>query len=136
MSVLVLANIGAGEIIYDLRKKIQEIKIELDELGSPVDDMPEMIATTNLLRSNEYLSKANEKKTKLLLAYEQYSTALEELLSSVFDIQKDLKEILKTQTSLISKQKIKTKSKPNKKSLKKCLKMLCCCKIMFFQETG
>ncbi|QLH02699.1 hypothetical protein C5F47_03575 [Nitrosopumilus cobalaminigenes] len=113
-----MANIGAGEIIYDLRKKIQEIQVSLKELGDPVGDMPEMIETANLLRSNDYLSKANEKKTELLDAYEQYSSALEELLLSVFDIQKDLKEILKDQSSLISespKKRLKPKTKSKKK---------------------
>jgi len=113
-----LTNIGAGEIIYDLRKKIQEIQLSLEQLGEPVTDMPEMIQSANLLRSNEYLSKANEKKSELLIAYAQYSTALEELLSSVFDIQKDLKEILKQQSSLISDSP-KKMSKPKTKSKKK-----------------
>jgi len=113
-----LTNIGAGEIIYDLRKKIQEIQLSLEQLGEPVTDMPEMIQSANLLRSNEYLSKANEKKSELLIAYAQYSTALEELLSSVFDIQKDLKEILKQQSSLISDSPKKTQ-KPKTKSKKK-----------------
>jgi len=79
-----------------------------------------MIESANLLRSNEYLSKSDEKKTELIDAYGNYSLALEELLATVFDIQKDLKEILKTQTSLISEQKTpkkisKTKKKPSKK---------------------
>jgi len=113
-----LTNIGAGEIIYDLRKKIQEIQLSLEQLGESVTDMPEMIQSANLLRSNEYLSKVNEKKSELLIAYAQYSTALEELLSSVFDIQKDLKEILKQQSSLISDSP-KKMSKPKTKSKKK-----------------
>lgn len=113
-----MTNIGAGEIIYDLRKKIQEIQSSLEQLGEPVTDVPEMIQSANLLRSNEYLSKANEKKSELLTAYAQYSTALEELLSSVFDIQKDLKEILKQQSSLIPDSPKKT-SKPKTKSKKK-----------------
>ena len=113
-----MTNIGAGEIIYDLRKKIQEIQLSLEQLGEPVTDMPEMIQSANLLRSNEYLSKANEKKSELLIAYAQYSTALEELLSSVFDIQKDLKEILKQQSLLIADSPKKT-SKPKIKSKKK-----------------
>jgi len=113
-----LTNIGAGEIIYDLRKKIQEIQSILEQLGEPVTDMPEMIQSANLLRSNEYLSKANEKKSELLIAYAKYSTALEELLSSVFDIQKDLKDILKQQSSLISDSSKKA-PKPKTKSKKK-----------------
>ena len=113
-----MTNIGAGEIIYDLRKKIQEIQISLDQLGEPATDIPEMIESSNLLRSNEYLSKANQKKSELLVAYEHYSVALEELLSSVFDIQKDLKDILKEQSSLIAdspKKSPKSKTKSKKK---------------------
>lgn len=113
-----MKNVGAGEIIYELRKKIQEIQTSLDQLGDPVTDMPEMIQSANLLRSNEYLLKANEKKSELITAYGQYSAALEELLSSVFDIQKDLKEILKEQSALIvdsSKKSPKSKTKSKKK---------------------
>ncbi|MGH1569176.1 MAG: hypothetical protein ACRBBZ_08395 [Nitrosopumilus sp.] len=113
-----MTNIGAGEIIYDLRKKIQEIQTTLDQLGEPATNLSEMIESSNLIRSNEYLSKANEKKSELLVVYRQYSTALEELLSSVFDIQKDLKDILKEQSTLISdspKKTTKSKAKPKKK---------------------
>ena len=113
-----MTNIGAGEIIYDLRKKIQEIQTNLEQLGEAPIDMPEMIVSANLLRSNEYLSKTNDQKTKLLVAYEQYSKAIEELLLTVFDIQKDLKnilkDILKEQSSLIS-----NSSKKQSKSKKK-----------------
>lgn len=111
-----MTNIGAGEIIYDLRKKIQEIQVELEQLGNPTKNIPEMIESANLLRSNEYLSKSSEKKTELIDTYDQYSKALEELLSTVFEIQKDLKEILKEQSTLIpnsSKKQIKSKSKKN-----------------------
>jgi predicted nucleic acid-binding Zn-ribbon protein len=109
-----LTNIGAGEIIYDLRKKIQEIQVELEQLGEPTKSIPEMIESANLLRSNEYLSKSNEKKSALIDAYSQYSISLEELLTTVFDIQKDLKDILKKQSALIpnsSKKPLKSKSK-------------------------
>jgi len=83
-------------------------------LGDPTSDIPEMIDSANLLRSNEYLLKLNKKKTDLLDVYAQYSKALEELLSTVFDIQKDLKEILKEQSALISnspRKPLKSKSK-------------------------
>lgn len=110
-----MTNLGAGEIIYELRKKIQQVQHELDELGSP-SEIPELIASANLLRSNEYLSKSNEKKTELLEAYDQYSNALEELLSSVFEIQQDLKEIVKEQSSMIADKKPKkTKAKSKTK---------------------
>ena len=100
ITCFVLSKIGAGEVIYDLRKKIQEIQAELNQLGNPASEIPEMIESTNLLRQNEFLTKSNDKKTELLSTYEQYSEALEALLSSVFDIQNELKEILKEQSSI------------------------------------
>ena len=118
LRVFVLTKVGAGEIIYDLRKKIQDIQSELKQIGEPVSDMPELIATANLLRSNEYLSKANEKKTDLISVYAEYSQSLEELLSTVFDIQYDLKEILKEQSTMISS-KSKKSSKSKAKSKRK-----------------
>ncbi len=109
-----MTNIGVGEIIYDLRKKIQNAHADLNQLGEPTSNIPELITSANLLRSNEYLLKSNYKKTELISAYKQYSEAMETLLSSVFDIQMDLKEILKEQSTLISSQ-----SKPkSKKTLK------------------
>ena len=119
LRVFVLTKIGAGEIIYDLRKKIQQAQFDLEQLGEPVSDIPELVESANLLRSNEYLSKANEKKSELLSAYSQYSEALEELLSTVFDIQKDLKEIVKEQSSMIpSKRKKLSKTKTKSKTRK------------------
>ncbi len=118
--VFVLTKIESGDLIYDLGKKIHEIRADLNQLGEPVSEIPELITSANLLRSNEYLSKANEKKTELLSAYDQYFVAMDELLLAVFDIQNDLKEILKVQSSMISTQrkkqsKTKTRSRITKK---------------------
>ncbi len=114
-----MTTIESEELIYDLRKKIQQIQVDLNQLGDPISEIPELISSANLLRANEYLSKANEKKTELLIIYAQYSTALEKLLLSVFDIQNDLKDILKHQSSMISKTKkrsrIKNKSRITKR---------------------
>ena len=112
-----MTKIGAGGAIYDLRKKIQQIKADLNQLGDSVSEIPELITSANLLRSNEYLSKTNDKKTELLSVYAQYSGILEKLLSTVFDIQNDLKEILRHQSSMISrtKKRSKTKSRISKK---------------------
>ena len=115
-----MTGVGAGEVIYELRKKIQKITFELKDLENDSDDIPELIKSTNLLRSNDHLIEVNQKKSELTSAYEQYSKELENMLATVFDIQKDLKEILKTQTLLITEQKkpkkiSKTKKKPIKK---------------------
>lgn len=106
---------GTGGIIYELRKQIQKITTELKNLDSS-SDIPELIKSANLLRSNEHLVEVNLKMSELISTYKDYSKELEQMLATVFDIQQDLKEILKTQTSLISEQK---KSKTKKKSSKK-----------------
>ena len=100
-----MSEVGAGQIIYELRKKIQNITLELKILEKSSNDIPELIKSSNLLRSNEHLLEVNSKRSELILAYEKYSAELEQMLKTVFEIQNDLKEILKTQTSLISKQK-------------------------------
>ena len=114
---MILEKVGVGNIIYDLRKKIRQTQVDLEQLGEPVSDVPELIETANLIRSNEYLKKANLKQKELLVTYEKYSEALEELLSTVFEIQNDLKEIVKEQSSLLSKPKrvSKRKTKSTKK---------------------
>jgi len=122
-----LNNLGLGEIIDDLRRKIYQIKSELDQLGDPIQDIPELITSANLLRSNEYLTKVSEKQFKLLSAYEQYSVALENMVNTIFGIQNDLKNLLKEQSKLISDEKSTTiqtmpkkrKAIPKNKSLKR-----------------
>jgi DNA repair exonuclease SbcCD ATPase subunit len=114
-----LTEIGAGEIIYELRKKIQKITSDLNELEKESEEIPELIKSTNILRTNDHLVEVNNKKSELTFAYEQYSKELEQLLATVFDIQKDLKEILKTQSSLISEKSPKRTLKTRKNQLKK-----------------
>ena len=116
----VLTDIGAGNILYDLKKRIQHAQDDLNRLDSPPAHIPELISSANLVRKNDYLAKSDQKKTELLSLYSQYSKALEEFLSSVFDIQKDLKEIVKEQSAMISDQrknpsKLKTKAKTKKR---------------------
>ena len=88
--------------------------------------MPELITSANLLRSNEHLTKISEKQSELISAYGLYSKALEDMIAVVFDIQNDLKNLLKEQSKLISVRKSprsyisKNKKKSTrKKSLKK-----------------
>jgi hypothetical protein len=73
-----------------------------------------MINSTNLLRSNQFLLKHDEKKNNLLSVYAQYSNSMELLLSSVFEIQLQLKDILKEQSLMISPKTKKTKTKKTK----------------------
>ncbi len=113
-----MTEVGAGQIIYELRKKIQNLTLELNRLGKETPEIPELIQSANLMRKNDHLVEVNAKNLELISAYEDYSKELEKMLSMVFEIQKDLKEILKTQTSLIAepkKPKTKSKKKPSKK---------------------
>ena len=116
-----LSKLGVGEIIYEFSKKIQDIKSELDELGDPASNMPELITSANLLRSNEYLAKVSKKQSELLSAYSQYSKVLEDMITVVFDIQNDLKNILREQSNLIPNRKSRklSISKNKKKSPKR-----------------
>jgi len=110
-----LSKLGVGEIIYEFSKKIQDIKSELDELGDPASDMPELITSANLLRSNEYLAKVSKKQSELLSTYGQYSKVLEDMIAMVFDIQNDLKNILREQSNLISDRKSRKSSVSKKR---------------------
>jgi len=101
-----------GKTISELRSRITELKKELGILGEPKKEIPELIDNTNLLRSNEYLKKSDHVKSELINTYEQYVKELENLLSTVFEIQLDLKDLLKEQTSLISES---TKEEKRKK---------------------
>ncbi len=115
-----MTTLGIGAVISQMKQKIQQIKQELDEIGEP-EVIPEMIESTNLIRANEHLSKANAKKSELLIAYDEYSKQLEDLLSSVFEIQNELKDILKEQSNLIPPKSAKksTSVKSQKKKSKK-----------------
>ena len=111
-----MTSMGTGKTIYHLKKKIDEIQDELSQLDKPVPNIQEVITSTNLLRTNEHLSKINDKQNELLSVYVQHSTVMEELLTSVFEIQIELKEILKEQSFLISSQpKVISKTKSKKK---------------------
>ncbi|MBA4453029.1 MAG: hypothetical protein H2B00_01885 [Nitrosopumilaceae archaeon] len=111
-------EVGAGQVIYELRKKIQNLTLELNNLNDQSPEMPELIQSANLMRKNDHLVEVNSKNSQLISAYENYSKELEQMLATIFEIQKDLKEILKSQTALISEPK-KSKTKTKKKSTKK-----------------
>ncbi|MCY4490485.1 MAG: hypothetical protein OXC46_03360 [Thaumarchaeota archaeon] len=111
-------GIGAGPAIYEIRKKIKKLESELDSIAS-FEVAPEMIESANLLRSNEYLEKKLKKQDDLLQAYRAHSDGLEEMLQAVFDIQSDLKDILKEQSTLLSKKKSKKRTKSSRTNLKR-----------------
>jgi len=112
-----LTEIQISNNMYYLKKQIDQIESELNEFVDLPVQIPELITSANLLRLNDFLMKSDHKKTDLISAYSKYSKSMETLLSSVFEIQNELKNILKEQSSLIpssSKTKTKTKTKTKK----------------------
>lgn len=97
--------LGLGNNLNELKMRIQQIQDEISELGSPEPIMPEMINATNALRLNEYLAKSDKKKTTLNAAYDEYTRQLEQIVSSLLSIQVDLKDIIKTEASIIDARK-------------------------------
>ena len=110
-----MTEIKISNNIPDLRKKIEQIQSELTNMGDIVSNIPELITSSNLLRTNESLVKSDQKKTDLISLYAQYASSMESMLSSVFEIQHELTGILQEQSSLIASSS-KAKSTPKAKS--------------------
>ena len=106
-----MTEIKISNNIPNLRNEIEQIQSELTAIGDVVSNIPELITSSNLLRSNEFLVKSDQKKTDLISLYAQYSSSLEVMLSSVFEIQRELTGILQEQSSMLMSSS-KPKSKP------------------------
>ena len=74
-----------------------------------------MVSSANALRSCEFLQKQNDKQSELLNVYAQYSKSLDDFLSTIFEVQNDLKDIIQEQTLMISE--LDSLKKPNQKLL-------------------
>jgi len=103
----------------ELKNQINQIKRDISEIDKSFSPMPEMIESTNILRENEFLRKIVDKKTELVDSYEHYSNQIENLLSSVFDIQNDLKEVIEAQSQLMKPKKSRKKSSVKVKTNRK-----------------
>jgi biotin-(acetyl-CoA carboxylase) ligase len=110
--------IGLGSNLSELKSKIDGVRSDLASIEHPGDPLPEVINTTNVLRLNEYLAKTDEKKSELLVLYEEYVKHLESLVSTLLSIQEDLKDIVKTQVNLLDSEKQKPRPKRTRKRTK------------------
>ncbi len=121
-----------GNKITEQQKRILVAKEELSEINKKDQPLPEFIDKANLLRSNEYLQRANDQKSKLIISYEEYTKELERIVSSVLQIRGNLNELkskfnprkkkIKIKRKKQSRKKIKkrkTKSKPRRHKLRK-----------------
>ncbi|MGQ0605878.1 MAG: hypothetical protein ACT4OD_02850 [Candidatus Nitrosotenuis sp.] len=101
--------LGLGNNLNELKMRIKKAHEELANLGEPSSPLAEMISTTNILRLNEYLTKTDTKKTDLISDYIQYTKQLEQIVAMLFSIQTELKDLLKTEASMIDSSDIKPK---------------------------
>ena len=98
---------GLGKGVSDLKKRIKSIKAEISNMEKDYKELPELIETANLVRSNEALVKINDKKTELISYYETYSKHLEKIIDTMWDIQEELKDILRSQVTQTGQKRTK-----------------------------
>jgi len=114
-----LKTSGLGSVLTELKNQINQIKKDISEINKSFSPMPEMIESTNILRENEFLKKMDGKKTELIDSYEHYSNQIEDILSSVFDIQNELKKIIEIQSQLMKPKKSRKRSSAKAKTTRK-----------------
>jgi len=112
----VLGSLETGKSLDALKLKINQIKRDLSQLEESNRPMPELINSTNLLRSNEILTKTNEKKTELLNAYESYFKDLESVLKK---IQTGLSILKTTPKKKTRKKRTRKKKKTKRKTMRR-----------------
>jgi prefoldin subunit 5 len=108
--------LGLGNNLNELKTRIQKLQQEIADLGQPSIPLENMIDATNTLRQNEFLAKSDSKKTELIAAYSEYVKNLEQITSSLFSIQAELKDLIKAEASLIESEPAPKKTKKPKKS--------------------
>ena len=111
-----LGSLETGKSLDGLKLKINQIKRDLSQLEESNKPMPELINSTNLLRSNEILTKTNEKKTELLNAYESYFKDLESVLKK---IQTGLSILKTTPKNKTRKKRTRKKKKTKRKTIRR-----------------
>ncbi|KAF6243393.1 hypothetical protein C6988_03890 [Nitrosopumilus sp. b1] len=103
-----MKKMGLGAL-SDIQQKIKSAKSDLKEIIDLSQPLPELITSANLIRANEHLTKTNSKQSELITYYDAYTQHLETLLETVFEIQDDLKNLLREQSKLIEKTPKKAK---------------------------
>jgi len=111
-----VGSLETGKSLDGLKLKINQIKRDLSQLEESNGPMPELINSTNLLRSNEILTKTNKKKTELLNAYESYFKDLESVLKK---IQTGLSNLKITPKKKTRKKRTRKKKKTTRKTIRR-----------------
>jgi len=83
--------------LKELRRRIYELDQRLDGPGEAPPHIAELVHTTNILRTNEYLMEKDEIKTSLIACYKEYVEDLEPLIKSILGLQSEMLEVLRMQ---------------------------------------
>jgi len=109
--------VSSANKLAQTKQKIEHLNQELATIKQSAQPMPELINTTNVLRTNEYLTQLNEKNAQIISSYEAYAKELEFFLSAV--LERKLALLKKTHARLQRATKKKSKRKRTKKSRKR-----------------
>ena len=109
-------GMSANSRLINLQEKIQQIQTSLSDENKSETPMPELIESTNLLRSNEFLTKVTQKQNELLSTYEEYVSELKKMIST--DLRAQINSLRKSQKKS-TKPKRKITKRPRKKTLHK-----------------
>jgi len=107
---------SANSRLTNLQEKIQQIQTSLSNENKSETPIPELIESTNLLRSNEFLTKVTQKQNELLSTYEEYVSELKKMIST--DLRAQINSFRKSQKKS-KKPKRKVTKRLGKKTLKK-----------------
>ncbi len=91
--------------VEDLRLAIAELHGQLDALGPPPSPVAEVVDSTNLLRTNVYLSAKDEASSNLLSCYMRYVRALESMMSGILEVQSEVIGVLKAYSARLDEDK-------------------------------
>jgi len=105
--------------LSDLKNRINQAQSDLAKLDESNKQIPELINSTNLLRSNEFLTNTNTKKTELLSLYELYFKEIENVLFEIKKIRIELKNSLKPKLKKPNKKRKRRKKLAKKRKLSK-----------------
>ena len=117
--VIQLSNSTNEKTLGTIREQIQNLWDDLAKLPMPPVDQLELIRSANLLRTNEYFIKKDRIQSELLSKYTEYAEMFEKVLPAVLDVQKELLDVIRTQSALaLSKDSHGTRSTKRKKTQK------------------
>lgn len=106
----VLADDNTNKAIQELQQKIRQMQEELGQMNGQSSNIPELINSTNILRTNEQLTRVSDKKSELLEAYGQYTQILTNVIMTIIRKQNEIAEIRKKQTSAARVKKTRSRT--------------------------